>query len=108
MAVMALDPRRFTLGWAQAICDALIASLEPVLNAYKPSWMRNIYFRACTLGENPFELFGMNMVKEHDGQPIRDAVEFETNVRQAQRLACSWQLPMQTLTWRGSWRIAAG
>lgn len=59
----------------------MISSLEPVLDAYKPSWMRGIYFRACTLGDNPFEIYGMTMVKQHDGTPIHDAIEFETDVR---------------------------
>jgi hypothetical protein len=71
------------LALCQAICDTLIANLEPVLDAYKPSWMRGIYFRACTLGENPFEMHGMCMVKEHDGEPLHDAIEFETDVRWA-------------------------
>mmetsp|Transcript_19224 Transcript_19224/g.53589 ORF Transcript_19224/g.53589 Transcript_19224/m.53589 type:complete len:1255 (+) Transcript_19224:214-3978(+) len=65
----------------EAICNNVVASLEPMLATFKPAFMKEIKFESFTLGEQPFQFHSMRMVRERDGEPLDNEVEFLMDIR---------------------------
>ena len=62
----------------KAICDEIKRQVEPMINEYKPPFIKKISFQKLTFGDSPFRVEG---IRVYDQQQLNDRVEMEIAFR---------------------------
>ena len=64
----------------KAICDEIKAQVEPMLDEYRPSFIKRISFSKLTFGDSPFRIEGI-LVHDQDLHGPAESIEFEVSFR---------------------------
>lgn len=64
----------------KAICDEIRSQVEPMLDEYRPSFIKKIFFSKLTFGDSPFRIEGI-LVHDQDPDDPNKSIEFEVSFR---------------------------